>query len=252
MYRQPLVRTDSGYHMPSSEEVITGIRAFFDPAHLSSDGDATAFSAEGEDSDLQRVREVILRSFQGKSSVSSGCAADSFGIQPILLRSILYYMLIQSASTGAIIPPEVSDAISKVSRIEELRRIQSSADSSVKMYLDAWINLHLCLEKANFGPVCECPFVYFFVKYCLDQGFGVPKLALALYDRMNMQLSREFIRCANPTCELNRLDKSTGQVKFKQCSRCKAVIYCSRECQTAHYPDHKRLCREHLADREGS
>ena len=83
--------------------------------------------------------------------------------------------------------------------------------------------------------------VYFFVKYCLDQGLEVPKLALALYDRMNMQLSRDFIRCANRTCELNKLDKSAGQVMFKLCSRCKTLIYCSRECQVAHYPEHKQL-----------
>ena len=106
-----------------------------------------------------------------------------------------------------------------------------------------WIAILPYIEQ--FSSVCECPFVYFFVRHCLLQGMGVPKQALALYDRMNMQLSREFIRCANPTCELNRLDKSTGQVKFKKCSRCQAVIYCSRECQVAHYPEHKRLCKEH-------
>ena len=77
-----------------------------------------------------------------------------------------------------------------------------------------WSVVHSCLESPTAGPACECPFVYFFVKYCLDRGFGVPKLALVLYDRMNMQLSREFIRCAYPTCELNKLDQSACQVKF--------------------------------------
>ena len=100
------------------------------------------------------------------------------------------------------------------------------------------------MENLDAGPACECPWIYYLVKYSLDHRGGVPKLALALYDRMNMQLSREFIRCANPTCELNRLDKSTGQVKFKKCSRCHAVIYCSRECQVTHYPEHKTYCRE--------
>ena len=112
-------------------------------------------------------------------------------------------------------------------------------------YLYAWIALHDCLDNPSAGPACECPFVYFFVKFCLEHGFGVPKLALAAYDRMNMQLSREFIRCANPSCELNKLDKATGKVTFKKCSRCLAVIYCSRECQTSHYPEHKVNCREH-------
>ena len=107
----------------------------------------------------------------------------------------------------------------------------------------AWYGLEECLENHNTAPSCECPFIYFFVKFCLNHDIPVPQVALALYDRMNAQLSREFIRCANPTCVLNRLDKSTGQVKFEKCSRCLAVIYCSRECQVAHYPLHKKLCR---------
>ena len=37
MYTERLVRTDFGYHIPTAEEVIAGIRAFFDPAHLSGD-----------------------------------------------------------------------------------------------------------------------------------------------------------------------------------------------------------------------
>ena len=155
------------------------------------------------------------------------------------------------------VPLEISEGISRVSSLPELRRIQRGATSGhsgtrLRQYLKAWIGVHTCLENPNAGPACECPFVYFFVKFCHEYDLGVPKLALALYDRMNMQLSREFIRCANPTCELNRLDQSTGKVKFKQCSRCHAVIYCSRECQTAHYPEHKMLCREHLTGKQGS
>ena len=90
---------------------------------------------------------------------------------------------------------------------------------------------------------CECPFVFYFVKYCLDQGLGVPVPLLAAYEHMRGQLSCSFIRCGNPTCELNRLDRSIAKVQFKRCGRCKAVIYCSRDCQVAHYPDHKKLCK---------
>ena len=46
MYRQPLVRADTGYHVPTAEEVIAGIRAHFHPAHLSGD---VAPSAVSED-----------------------------------------------------------------------------------------------------------------------------------------------------------------------------------------------------------
>ena len=142
-----------------------------------------------------------------------------------------------------------------MSYTRELRVFKSSYVKRSEMvadFLAAWILIHTCLENPNAGPACECPLVYFFTKYCFENGLGVPNRALALYDRMNMQLSREFIRCANPTCELNKLDQSTGQVKFKKCSRCQSVIYCSRECQTAYYPEHKRLCREHSTGQEES
>ena len=152
------------------------------------------------------------------------------------------------------VPSEVSEAISNVSDVEDLRIILSKAtySNSVHNLLLVWIGVHLCLEDPTAGPACECAFVYIFIMFCHDEGLGVPKLALALYDKMNMQLSREFIRCANPTCEANKLDKSTGQVRFKQCSRCKTTIYCSRECQAAHYPKHKKLCREHSTSSDGS
>ena len=261
MHRQPLIRVDSGYHVPSSEEVIAGIRAFFDPTHLISD--ATP-AAAGEDRDSPQVRAEIMCFLRGEL-LSSTSSVNVFDIQGLLLGSIGYYVgaLVSSDATGSCVdifdkdssftvPPALSEAISKAATAEELRFILFNCGdrASYEKYLNAWYWLHLCLENPKclenpVGSACECPFVYFFVKSCLDHGLGVPKLALALYDRMNMQLSREFIRCANPTCELNKLDKSTGQVKFKKCSRCQAVIYCSRECQVTHYPDHKRLCREH-------
>ena len=260
MYRQPLIRTDSGYHMPSSEEVIAGIKAFFDPIHLSGDAALLAADKDGHSVEirtdiLNMLREVI----PNKLTCSLGCVCGS-DIQRHLIRGIRDYieafspadssvytteLLHQSSSFS--VPLELSNAISRVSTTRDLKSmlVKGSFETKVAHYIAAWTALHACLENPSAGTSRECPFVYFFVKYCLDRGFGVPKLALDMYDRMNMQLSREFIRCANPTCELNRLDQSTGQVKFKKCSRCQAVIYCSRECQIAHYPEHKRLCLEH-------
>ena len=255
MYRQPFIRTNSGYHIPTADEVIAGIRALFDPTHLG--GDA-APSAKSEISDSQLIRAEILKVFHGDFTYSAN-DSEYVDFQWLLLRSIRYYIDLLSLPDSSmltvdlpdqgddfIVPPEVSEAMSRVSSSRELQLIVLDVSDRPRLvnYLLAWIALQRCLEETNAGPACECPFVYFFVKYCLEQGLGVPKLALSVYDRINMQLSREFIRCANPTCELNKLDKSTGQVKFKQCSRCHAVIYCSRECQTAHYPEHKRLCRE--------
>ena len=263
MYREPLIHTESGYHVPSSEEVIAGIKAYFDPAHFIDE----APSAVSEDSS-QDIRNEIL----GMIRCLPPSSTKLTNVQGLLLRSIKGYLELLSPldSPGlpmAVsddcplrVPSDISEAVSRAVSELDLEFIQMGAVSidndhrSTKLakYLDAWIALQKCLDNPDAGPACQCPFVYFFIKFCLDHGIGVPKLALALYDRMNMQLSREFIRCAKPTCELNRLDKSTGEVKFKLCSRCKAVIYCSRECQVAHYPDHKRLCREHSTDQEGS
>ena len=261
MCRQPFIRTDSGYHVPSSEDVVAEIRAFFDPTLLSSNAAPIATS---EDCDSLEVRVGIFRLIHDDASLLH--LTDDSGIQLHLLESIENYNLMlrysdprptgpgRHAGSYFTVPLKVSEAISKASTKYAIRHLQPVAENDSKLlhYLHAWIHIHICLENPNAGSACECPFTYFFVKFCLHHGTGVPKLALALYDRMNMQLSRDFIRCANPSCELNKLDQSTGQVKFKQCSRCKAVIYCSRECQTAHYPEHKKLCREHSAGCEGS
>ena len=268
MGREPLVRTDSGYYVPSSEEVIARIKASFDPAHLSSD--AAPSAAAGEDRYSQQIRAFVIGTFQGNRADLVNHRDDD--VQGLLLQSIRSFIKMvacsSSVSTAGMcdcckptVLPEISDAISKASTdydymrmlyLDDTRADEDFCTSKSGHYVIAWYALFKCFDNPNAGAACECPYVYFFVKSCLDQGLGVPKLALALYDRMNMQLSREFIRCANPTCELNRLDQSTGHLKFKKCSRCQAVIYCSRECQVSHHPEHKMLCWEHGTDREGS
>ena len=42
--------------------------------------------------------------------------------------------------------------------------------------------------------------------------------------------------CANPSC-------STGVFAGLQCSRCKAVSYCSKDCQALHWKAHKKSCK---------
>ena len=263
--RHALVRTDFGYHVPSSEEVIAGIKAYFDPAHSYWH---SARSAARESFDSPHARSDIISICRGEYEPCTNSVKDD-DVQGLLLESIRSSTTAMSLddpsgfTTGLcddgdlIVTPEVADAISKVSSADDLRALRTGVldgNCSTKLahYLGAWVDIHKCLENPNAGSACECPYVYFFTKRCLDQGLGVPKLAVALYDRMNLQLSREFIRCANPTCEHNKLDQSTGKVKFKLCSRCRAVIYCSRECQVAHYPEHKSLCREHSIGLDGS
>ncbi|KAJ3861975.1 hypothetical protein EV359DRAFT_66017 [Lentinula novae-zelandiae] len=49
------------------------------------------------------------------------------------------------------------------------------------------------------------------------------------------------IHCSNPSCK-----SETRRADLRQCARCQtlAVRYCSRECQKAHWHDHKKTCRE--------
>ena len=254
MYRQPLVRIDSGYHLPSTEEIANDIKNYFTQAALTT---PTLYSLNDA--------EIVILHWPHKASrelvKGSDCARSHY------IRFFTYYLewykhdrtrmdaalrdCIVLLEHGFSIPPPaacLSPSVLKAFSTSESPQLagntQQSGSPEVTILGHLWTALCSFIEKSDTEHAAECPFVYFFVKYCLDYGMGVPKAALAVYDRMNMQLSREFIRCANPSCVLNKLDQSTGQVKFKKCIRCLVVIYCSRACQVAHYPDHKRLCRE--------
>ena len=144
------------------------------------------------------------------------------------------------------------DFISRFQASKEPREGGHHPTSGDLKLMSLWMLILRVLERPDAAQVSDCPLFLFFFRYRLDQGLGVPRLALDAYDRMKLQLSREFIRCANPVCELSKLDQSTGQVKFKKCGRCLSVIYCSRECCVAHYPEHKRLFREHAQSHDQS
>ena len=279
MCRLPLIRTGSGYYIPTADEVIAGIKDYFDPIHRdTSTAEKPSNSAEvmllkqhnmTSLYDGPRARVIMLRRADIDDETTDGFSNDT-SVFALLIQSIMSYVSFgareyQAAATAdastlllrksaytlplpdSCISPVLNKAVSKASSQRDLRNIVSEpwCDDDIQGLAMAWIPIHQCLEDTATESACECPYVYFLVRYCLGQGAAVPKLVLALYDRMNMQLSRDFIRCANPTCELNKLDESGGKVKFKKCSCCLAVIYCSRECQVAHYPEHKRLCREH-------
>ncbi|GFH52341.1 hypothetical protein CTEN210_08817 [Chaetoceros tenuissimus] len=56
------------------------------------------------------------------------------------------------------------------------------------------------------------------------------------------KLNRQCQKTA--TCQnCNKIASETG-IKMSVCSKCKAVHYCSRECQVAHWPKHKLTCKQ--------
>lgn len=50
-----------------------------------------------------------------------------------------------------------------------------------------------------------------------------------------------------PEDQINR-ETPLSQLKF--CSRCKSVQYCSKDCQTKHWPEHKKVCKQMAAQRK--
>lgn len=52
------------------------------------------------------------------------------------------------------------------------------------------------------------------------------------------------IKCSRPKCG-QRQGNASGGCKFKVCSRCQKAMYCSSECQVAHWKEgHKAECKK--------
>lgn len=46
-------------------------------------------------------------------------------------------------------------------------------------------------------------------------------------------------------------DMSQDKKKFQRCSTCHVAYYCSRDCQKAHWPEHKKICKPGLSPSVG-
>lgn len=64
--------------------------------------------------------------------------------------------------------------------------------------------------------------------------------------RASLQLRRAEksigLDCSDDLCCLNCNTLEPIEAKFKACGKCNEVIYCSRECQVAHWKEHKKEC----------
>ena len=57
----------------------------------------------------------------------------------------------------------------------------------------------------------------------------------------NKNNDKREIVCSNPSCQKKWVQ---GLPSFKSCSQCGQAKYCSKECQKAHWKQHKRSCKK--------
>src|SRR5688572_32557850 len=87
-------------------------------------------------------------------------------------------------------------------------------------------------------------------QYCAVEPSGVLHLAWHCLSRYCLEYTRELV-CApvqgkpyNVTRDCNGCNKSRlgGRGGRWRCGRCRVAVYCNRECQRAHWPEHKKVC----------
>jgi hypothetical protein len=60
---------------------------------------------------------------------------------------------------------------------------------------------------------------------------------------MNDNLYKRCKRCSSAEDIHGLIRSSSKGIKFKYCSRCQKVCYCSKECQNSDWKDHKFICK---------
>ena len=61
--------------------------------------------------------------------------------------------------------------------------------------------------------------------------------------RVVHQLACRMFAACGYECAACRARESAADVNLLRCTRCRAVKYCGRECQAAHWPYHKQVCK---------
>ena len=67
---------------------------------------------------------------------------------------------------------------------------------------------------------------------------------LARMEKIDPNLLRQ---CAHPACG----KRETSRSEFKKCARCKVAVYCTQDCQKAHWKTHKPSCIPPAAASDG-
>ena len=62
-------------------------------------------------------------------------------------------------------------------------------------------------------------------------------------EKKEIKIQAKSEGCANPECDSVN-NTADGHVKLLQCTNCRKVVYCSKECQVEHWPVHKIPCKQ--------
>ena len=94
LYPQRMTRTDTGYHTPTQDEVISGIKAYFDPTRMTSTPLTTTSSTTTE-ADLE-LREGLYDIFKKPSNIFDMLGSSDFELihtkEAMMVQSFLSYV----------------------------------------------------------------------------------------------------------------------------------------------------------------
>lgn len=103
---------------------------------------------------------------------------------------------------------------------------------------------HMAVLRSSYIKIRVSP------KYSLpifDSGFRGPmkeqfEIARAHYKNDGTPYNFDDWRCGFKECSKDDSELEEGK-KLKKCAKCLDVMYCSKECQTAHWKVHKKICK---------
>ena len=110
------------------------------------------------------------------------------------------------------------------------------------VYADMWHYLDIAAEIGH-----KCSFLLTLAQTTLAQGLPLPTHVAYMYEQHKQHELKLQTKCGYNLCPTTTTTSSTSnstQPKLQLCSRCLSIKYCSKECQTAHHPIHKKQCRQ--------
>lgn len=175
------------------------------------------------------------------TGLDSTCTV-SLTLSDPLPKDVLRYLRIQRLDEADLSVTQVDATNAMINESNEVEVLQFLVDSFSGLLENFGIRLELLQERlaAGFYPLGENAWAAAHVSLGEQRVLSLAKktaedmLAAAASGRGERREPSSLARCAN-------CDKVSGP--FMLCGRCRAVRYCSRTCQVAHYKEHKVVCR---------